>query len=416
MITIDDCIKLDKEDKLIGFKDYFDLPENVIYLDGNSLGAMPKASLAKAQDVVAREWGRDLIKSWNSASWWDLPVILGDKIAPLIGAHAGETVVTDSTSINLYKVIANAIKIQKKKNPEKKVILAEKDNFPSDLYIIEGFMELINDGYELKLINEAEELVKAIDESVALAVLAQVNYRSAYLYNISEITRLLHNAGAMVIWDLCHSIGAVPINLKEADADFAVACTYKYLNGGPGSPAILWANSKHKNEYWQPLSGWWGHSEPFSMKSTYQGANNIRRFLCGTQAIVSMALISTSIDIFQKTTMEELRAKSLSLGDLFIKLVEQECSGHPINLSSPLEHKHRGSHVSFKHTEAYAIIQALIARGVIGDYREPEILRFGIAPLYLTHVDIYKAVSHLKEVLNNREWDSNKFKTRAIVT
>lgn len=416
MIKIEDCRAMDRADELASLRDCFDLPAGIIYLDGNSLGAMPKAAPKKADDVIRREWGKDLIGSWNSASWWDLPVILGDKMAPLIGAARGETVVTDSTSVNLYKVLSNAIRIQKKNYPAKKVILAERENFPSDLYMIEGFIELINEGYELVLIDNPEELEQKLNQNTAVALLAQVNYRSGYLYELAETTRLVHSLGALVVWDLCHSIGALPIDLKTADADFAVGCTYKYLNGGPGSPAMLWANPKHKNDFWQPLSGWWGHSEPFRMKSSFEGAKDIRRFLCGTQPIVSMALVHSSLDIFLKTDMQKLRAKSLSLTDLFIALVEQECTGHPLGLATPREHKNRGSHVSFTHPEGYAIVQALIARGVVGDYREPQIMRFGVAPLYLSHEDIWNAVQHLKTVLGSREWDNEKFKARSQVT
>lgn len=416
MITLEQCKKLDQADELAGLKELFDLPEGVIYLDGNSLGAMPRDALAKANDIITRQWGVDLINSWNKNDWWQLPVNLGNLLAPLVGAGENEVIITDTTSTNLFKVLANAINIQMAKHPEKKVILAEKDAFPTDLYIIQGINKFLDRGYSLKLIDEPEDLADALTDDVAVVVLSHVNYRTGYLYDMAIESKRIHGNNSLVIWDLCHSIGAVPINLERDGADFAIGCTYKYLNGGPGSPAMLWANPKHKAHYWQPLSGWWGHAKPFDMAIDYVPDAGIRSFLCGTQPIVSMGLIAAGLEIFAKTDMYKLRTKSLALTDLFIELVKQECAGQDLTLITPLDHKYRGSHVSFRHPQGFAVVQALIARGVIGDYREPEVARFGVTPLYLNREDIWHAVQHIKEVLVTREWDQEQFKTKGLVT
>lgn len=389
----------------------------MIYLDGNSLGAQPKSALALAEHVVTQEWGKDLINSWNTADWWGLPTRLGDKVAKLIGADASETVITDSTTLNLFKVMSAAINIQAEQFPERKVIVAEKDAFPTDIYIIEGLIQQLNQGYQLELIENNDDLYRILaTETVAAVVLSHVNYRTGYFYDMAEINRQIHAKNALVIWDLCHSIGAVPMQLKQTDSDFAIGCTYKYLNGGPGSPALLWVNPKHQNRFSQPLSGWWGHQQPFAMAQHYQPSAGIRRFLCGTQPILSMRLIECGVDIFLSTDMQKIREKSLKLTDLFIALMQQECADFGFQLITPQQHQYRGSHVSFRHEQGYAIIQALIARGVIGDYREPEVLRFGITPLYLGFEDIWHAVQHLKAVMLLSEWENKKYQIRGQVT
>ncbi|MDQ8937210.1 kynureninase [Acinetobacter rudis] len=417
MINREQCLAWDKEDQLSKFKDHFALPEGVIYLDGNSLGAQPKSATQLAQQVLTQEWGTDLINSWNTADWWGLPTRLGDKVAQLIGADAGETVITDSTTLNLFKVLSAALNIQAEQFPDRKVIVAEKDAFPTDLYIIEGLINQIDKDYQLKLIENNDDLSKHLEsQKVAAVVLSHVNYRTGYFYDMAEINAEIHANNALVIWDLCHSVGAVPIELKQSNSDFAIGCTYKYLNGGPGSPALLWVNPKHQNRFWQPLSGWWGHQQPFEMAQQYQPSQGIRRFLCGTQPIVSMRLIECGLDIFLATDMQSIREKSLKMTDLFMQLMQQECSAFNFNLITPEQHHYRGSHVSYRHEHGYAIIQALIARGVIGDYREPEVLRFGITPLYLKFVDIWDAVQHLKEVMMHSEWNNKKYQVRGTVT
>ncbi|WP_257390896.1 kynureninase [Snodgrassella alvi] len=416
MITLEQCQQWDAADTLASLKNQFELPQGIIYLDGNSLGAKPKQAAERAQAVINQQWGTDLINSWNKAGWWDLPVRLGNKIGRLIGAQENETVVTDTTSLNLFKVLAAAVHIQQNNDNSRKVIIAERDSFPTDIYMIEGFMALINQGYQLHLIDTPADLATSINQHTAVVVLSHVNYRTGYLHDMAATNELVHAHGALLIWDLCHSIGAVPIDLNGSNSDFAIGCTYKYLNGGPGAPAMLWVHERYQTAFSQPLSGWWGHAKPFDMAVNYTPADNIRRYLCGTQPIVSMSLIESGIDIFLQTDMHALRRKSLQLTDLLIALTEQECAGFDLTLITPRKHAQRGSHVSLRHPHGYAIVQALIARGVIGDYREPEVIRLGVTPLYLSHVDIWQAVQHLKQVLLNQEWAQPQFHTRGQVT
>lgn len=415
MITFEQCQQWDAEDELANLKSQFDLPQGVIYLDGNSLGAKPIKAMDCAQQVINQQWGTDLINSWNKAGWWDLPVRLGNKIGQLVGARENETVVTDTTSMNLFKVLATAIGIQQQ-HPTRKTIIAERDSFPTDLYMIEGFMALINQGYKLQLIDQPEDLPQYLDEQTAVVVLSHVNYRTGYLHDMAAVNQQAHAQGALIIWDLCHSIGAVPIDLNGSNSDFAIGCTYKYLNGGPGSPAMLWVHSRYQTAFNQPLSGWWGHAKPFAMDVSYTPADNVRRYLCGTQPIVSMSLVECGVDIFLQTDMQALRQKSLRLTDVLIQLLEQECAGYDLTLITPREHLHRGSHISVRHPHGYAIVQALIARGVIGDYREPEVIRLGVTPLYLSFCDIWQALQHLKQVLVSQEWAQPQFQTRQQVT
>lgn len=414
--TREACLIADQQDPLAGFRQRFDLPANTFYLDGNSLGVLPKGALERSRQVITGEWGHDLIRSWNTAGWFDMPARLGDKLAPLLGAGPGETVVTDTTSLNLFKALAAALRIQQQAHPQRKVILSERDNFPTDLYMIQGMIEFLQQGYELRLIDEALPLEQALDEDVAVLLLSHVNYRTGYLYDMAAVTRSAHQRGALAIWDLAHSAGALQVDLNGADADFAVGCTYKYLNGGPGSPAFIWVAPRHQNAFWQPLSGWWGHAKPFEMAADYAPAQGIRRFLCGTQPIVSLALVECGLDVARQVDAQQLRAKSLALTDLFIELVEQRCGGHPLTLITPREHARRGSHVSFRHPQGFAVMQALIANGVIGDYREPEVLRFGVTPLYLSHADIWDSVEILREILDSGSWDKPEFHRRGAVT
>lgn len=416
MTTREDCKALDSADPVAPLRDLFALPADTIYLDGNSLGALPRQAPRRAQEVIEHEWGEGLIGSWNTAGWWQLPTTLGDRLAPILGADAGEVVVTDTTSMNLFKVLATALKIQQSAHPGRKTILAERDSFPTDLYMIGGFMDFCGSGYRLQLFDHPDDLAEALSSDTAVVVISHVNYRTGYLYDMAQTTAQVHQAGALMIWDLCHSAGAVPVDLKGSDSDFAVSCTYKYLNGGPGSPALLWVHPRHQDRGAQPLSGWWGHSRPFDMEARYSPASGIRRFLTGTQPIVSMSLIQCGLEIFERTSVATLRKKSLALTDLFIELVEQECSEYGVTLVTPRDHAKRGSHVSFGHENAFAIIQALIERNVIGDYREPGVMRFGVAPLYIRYVDLWNAVRRLKQILQSRAWDTPRFKTRHAVT
>ena len=422
--TLSDCQVLDQQDPLRSLRDLFQLPEGVIYLDGNSLGVLPKATPARVAQAVAQEWGNDLIKSWNTAGWFQMPMKVGNKIARLIGAKDDEVVAADSTSINLFKVLSAALSIAKADHPEKNTILSERTNFPTDLYIAEALCK--ERGYQLKLV-EAEELLANLQKNVAVLMLTHVNYRTGAMLNMKDMTAAAHAVGALVIWDLAHSAGAVPVDLNGASADFAVGCGYKYLNGGPGAPAFVWVNPKHTNRFWQPLTGWWGHAAPFEFTPDYQPAAGITRYQCGTQPILSLTALDTGLDVFLEAEklggMTALRQKSLALTSLFIQLVKTQLAGHGFGIATPEQEELRGSQVSLTRTEgAYAIVQALIARGVIGDFRSgdgkqnPDILRFGLTPLYLGYADVWHAVRQLKEVMDSQEWQQARFAQKQAVT
>ncbi|MEX8191681.1 kynureninase [Comamonas guangdongensis] len=435
MTTLQDCLTLDAQDRLRPLRERFALPEGVIYLDGNSLGAQPKAAAARAAQVVTQEWGKDLITSWNKAGWITLPERLGNQFAPWIGAGAGELVFTDTTSINLYKVLTAAARIAREDAPDRKKLISERSNFPTDLYIAQSVCQEY--GLELVLL-EPEEIAGALQPDVAISMLTHVNYRTGAMHDMAAVTAAAHAQGILCVWDLCHSAGAVPVDLKGADADFAVGCSYKYLNGGPGSPAFVWAHPRLINRFWQPLSGWFGHAEPFKFVPDYHPAQGIQRYLCGTQPMVSMSVLQCGIDIYTEAEafggMAALRTKSLALTDLFIRLVEERCQGHGLGLATPREHAARGSQVCLTREEglgvdgqgsgAYAIVQALIARGVIGDFRKgdggtgrhKDILRFGFTPLYVGFADVWQAVEHLRQVLESGEWKKPEFNTINAVT
>jgi len=419
-ITFSNCQSLDQCDELAPLREQFVLPKGVIYLDGNSLGALPKASVAKAQEVITNEWGQGLIRSWNTAGWFELPQRLGNKLAKLVGAQAGEVVVTDTTSINLFKVLAAALRQQQVHASHKRVIVSECRNFPTDLYMAQGLIEQLQahgaPAYQLRLIDSPEELDAALDDEVAVVMLTHVNYQTGYMYDMVATTAMAHHHDALTVWDLAHSAGAVVVDLNAANADFAVGCTYKYLNGGPGSPAFLWVNARHQNAFWQPLSGWWGHAQPFAMEPDYQPSQGISRYLCGTQPIVSLAMVECGLDVFEKTSMAALREKSLALTTLFMNLVQQECSDYPLKLITPTNPALRGSQVSYEHPDGFAVVQALIQRGVIPDYREPRIMRFGFTPLYTRFEDVWNAVLILKEILSTKSWDQAQFHQRTAVT
>lgn len=413
----------DAQDPLQSFRERFSLPTGVLYLDGNSLGPLPLGAAERAAEVVQSEWGQGLIRSWNAAGWFDMPTRLGDKLGRLLGANPGETVVTDTTSLNLFKALASALRIQQVDGPGRRVIITERDNFPTDIYIAQGLADLLNSvgaeagiSYDVQLVDTEEELLAALGQDTAVVSLSHVNYRTGAMWDMDAITEAAHRAGALAIWDLAHATGAVEVDLNAAGADYAVGCTYKYLNGGPGSPAFIWVNAKHQDRFWQPLSGWWSHAAPFDMDQNYAPAADVRRFMCGTQPITSMAMVETGLDISLSADMAEIRAKSLELTDLFIELVETRCAGHGLQLVTPREHARRGSHVSFQHPEGYAIMAALVDRGVIGDYREPEVLRFGITPLYLSRTDIWDAVEILREVLVTGQWQREEYAVRNAVT
>ena len=401
-----DCLARDAADPLASLRERFDLPPGVIYLDGNSLGARPRAALARAQQVVAQEWGVGLIKSWNTAGWFDMPKRLGDRLAPLIGARAGEVAVTDTTSLNLFKALAAALHLQAQgETSHRRTIVTERSNFPTDIYMAEGLTNWLERGYRVRLVDSLEEIPAAVDGDCAVLMLTHVNYRSGYKHDMALLTRHAHAQGALAVWDLAHSAGAVPVDLHAAEADFAVGCSYKYLNGGPGAPAFIWVPRRHQAQFNHPLSGWWGHAQPFAMAPSFAPCDGIGRALCGTQPVVSLAMVECGLEIFEATSMDALRVKSLALTDLFIELVESRCAAHPLALVTPREHVRRGSQVSFTHPHGYAVMAALIARGVIGDYREPQIMRFGFTPLYTSFADVWDAVEILKDILDKASYD-----------
>jgi kynureninase len=410
-MTRDECRALDAGDPLAALRDQFLLPPGIIYLDGNSLGALPRATPARVAEIVAAQWGQDLIKSWNIHGWIDLPRRIGDKIAPLIGAAPGEVVVADSTSINLFKVLSAALRL----NPDRRVIVTERDNFPTDLYIAQGLVKLLGEDYRLRPV-AGDAILGALDEDVAIVMLTQVNYRTGAMFDMAAVTAAAHEKGALCVWDLAHSAGAVPVDLNGAQADFAVGCGYKYLNGGPGAPAFVWVATRHQECSTQPLTGWLGHAEPFAFAADYRPAAGIARFQCGTPPVLALAALEAGVDTFASVPLATLREKSIRLTEFFIAAVEGHCAGLGLTLLSPRDPARRGSQVSFSHAQGYPIMQALIDRGIIGDFRAPDILRFGFVPLYLRYVDAWDAAQALSEILSTRAWDRPEFHRRSAVT
>ncbi len=415
----DDAVALDRADPLAPLRDLFDLPEGTIYLDGNSLGALPRATAGRVAEVVTQEWGQGLIESWNTSSWITLPQRVGDKVARLIGAGQGEVVVADSTSLNVYKVLASALSIASVDSPERRVVVSERSNFPTDLYIASSLCR--ERGYELVLVDSPDEISALLDQTAVL-MLTEVNYRTGYLHDMASVTALAHEHGVLTVWDLCHSAGALPVDLVEHDADFAIGCGYKFLNGGPGSPAFLWVNPRHVDRFEQPLSGWMGHAAPFEMSPGYRPAEGVSRYLSGTPAVIGISALECGVDTLLAAEayggLEALRKKSLALTRLFAHLVASRLPGFTIE--SPLDDDQRGSQLSLSVGDdgAYAIVQALIERGVIGDFRagSPDILRFGVTPLYTRYVDVWDAVDHLVSVMDNDDWRDERFWTRGAVT
>ena len=421
-MTRDECIARDAADPLAALRQQFDLDhadaEGLIYLDGNSLGVLPRATAPRVKAVIEEEWGRGLIRSWNAAGWITLGQAIAGKIARVIGVNGGEVVVADSTSINLFKVLNAAIDMAATSGRRR--IVSERTNFPTDLYIAETLAK--SRALELVLI-DPDKIDAHLDDTVAILMLTHVNYRTGRMHAMADITRAAHAAGAIMIWDLCHSAGAVAVDL--GDADFAVGCGYKYLNGGPGAPAFAWVNAKHLarmgRERWrQPLSGWLGHAAPFAFTPDYVPAGGIARFICGTPPILSLAALDCGVDTVLAADsfggIKAVRLKSIALTNLFIALVESRCAGHGLTLVTPRAAEERGSQVSCAHDHGYPITQALIARGVIGDFRAPDILRFGFTPLYTRFVDVFDAVDRLARILESGEWRRPEFAVRAAVT
>jgi len=419
-----DCLALDLRDPLAEHRRAFTLPDGVVYLDGNSLGALPAATPARLRDVVENEWGRGLIGSWNDAGWIDAPRRIGARIARLIGAEDDEVICADSTSVNLFKALAAALRLQHAAAHECDVILSERGSFPTDLYVAQAITEMSGGRYRL-LTAPGDEIAYHIDEGTAVLLLTHVDYRSGRMHDMDDLTHRAHLAGALTVWDLSHSAGAVPVDLARARADFAVGCGYKYLNGGPGATAFVFAARRHlqameADRFAQPLAGWLGHRAPFDFASEYEPASGIERFVAGTPSIIALAALECGLDTVLAAGIGPLRAKSVQQTQLFIDLVDSRCAGYGLTLASPREPALRGSQVCYSHEHAWPVMQALISRGVIGDYRAADegdgILRFGFAPLYLRFVDVWDAVEALRDVLATRAWDEPRYMDRRAVT
>jgi kynureninase len=411
LLTREDFMALDSQDILAPFADDFSIPEGMIYLDGNSLGALPKGAMERATQIIEKEWGQGLIKSWNEAGWFTLVERIGDKIATLIGADKGEVISCDATGLNVYKLVAAALEMR----PDRKTIIMEGSNFPTDNYMVQGLIKQIDKGHNIGFV-EVDELMDAITEDVAVLCLTHVHYKTGRLLDMKKITTKAHAVGALVVWDLCHSAGALPVDLNGANADFALGCTYKYLNGGPGSQSFVFVAKRHHGIAKQPLTGWWGHAAPFGFERDYRPRDDIWQMSTGTQSLISLSVSEIGLDIFMRADMEEIRKKSIKMCDLFIKLIEERLDGYGFSIASPIDGRKRGSQVSIYSDNGFPIMQALIARNVIGDFRAPDIMRFGFTPLYVSYVNVWDAVETLKNIMENKSWDKPEFKKQGAVT
>jgi len=407
-VTREDAKKLDAADPLAFARERFRLPKGVIYLDGNSLGAMPAAAPAALTDTSDRQWGADLIASWNKHGWIDWPTRVAAKLAPIVGAKPNELLIADSTSVCLFKLLASAARAR----PDRRTILTQQHNFPTDLYVAQGFAEML--GLRLSAV-PADTVLTAIDQDTAVVTLTHVDYRSAAVHDIRAINDAAHAAGALTVWDLSHSAGAIELDLDGAGCDLAVGCGYKYLNGGPGAPAFLFVAERLQDEVRNPLPGWMGHAEPFAFVDDYRPAEGILKFLTGTPSILALAALDAGLDTFAELSMRDLEVKGRALSQLFIDEVEARC-GDEVRLASPRNPSQRGSHVVFAHPQGYAVMQALIGRGVIGDFRAPDLMRFGFAPLYSRFAEMVRAAEILADILQSREWNQPRFEARAKVT
>lgn len=411
LITRGDLEALDREDPLRAFRDRFSIPEGVIYLDGNSLGAMPRATPERVREVVETEWGHDLIGSWNTRGWVDLQQRIGAKIGRLIGARAGETIVADSTSVNLFKALAAGLDLR----PDRRVILSEPANFPTDLYVAEGLIRHLGRGHTIRFA-EPDAIEAAITSDVGVVMLTHVNYRTGRMYDMRRITERAHACGAIVLWDLAHSVGAMPLDVAASDVDLAVGCGYKYLNGGPGAPAFLYVAQRHQPHITPALSGWFGHASPFTFEQSYRPAVGIDRLTVGAPPILSLTALEVGVDLMLEAPLDAVRAKSVRQGEIFDRLMGQELGDGGFALASPSAPAMRGSQLCYAHRDAWPIKQALIDRGVIGDFRAPDILRLGFTPLYLGYAELWDAVATLKAIMVERAWDRAEYHARSLVT
>lgn len=410
MITLDDARALDAADPLRHFRERFHLPDGVIYLDGNSLGALPRATIATQRDAVERQWGDDLIRSWNANDWIGVPERVGAKIARLIGAEPHEVIVADTVSVNLFKLIVAAMRLQS----DRPQILTEPGNFPTDLYTAGGAAAMLPD--QVVHTEQAGDLLDALGPDTALLLLTHVHYKTGVRHDMASLTEAAHEVGALTLWDLSHSVGAIPLDLGACEADLAVGCGYKYLNGGPGAPAFLYVREDLQDELVSPLAGWMGHESPFEFRDDYAPAPGIRRFLCGTPPILGLLALESGVDMFLEAAMEQVGEKSAALFDLFADRVEQRCAGFGLELVTTRDAAHRGSHISYAHPDGWPVMQALIDRGVIGDFRAPDILRFGLTPLYMSFEDVWRAVETLGDILDTAAWKLPGYAARKAVT
>ncbi|MHC6645285.1 kynureninase [Alteromonas sp. HB246098] len=402
--------QLDEKDPLFSKAGEFSLPNNTIYLDGNSLGPLPKKAEERAGEVVKNQWGEGLITSWNKHQWISLPQQVGDKIGTIIGAKQRQVICCDSISINLFKVLSAALKM----HPERKVIATTRNNFPTDIYMVQGLLDLLGAEYSIRYVDE-NSVGAQLDEDIAVLMLTQVNFRSGLKLDMKGITEQAHNKGILTLWDLAHSAGAFPVALDECNVDFAVGCTYKYLNGGPGAPAFIYVARRHQDAYKQPLSGWMGHSSPFSFSPDYTPDTSIKQNLCGTPGIIGMSILDAALDVFEDVSIKAIDEKSKKLQAYFIAEAKRAGLLDELKVVSP-SLDNRGSQIAFAHDDAYAICQAWIAEGVIADFRAPNILRVGFAPLYLSFADVEKAVTALAAIISEKRYDREEFKQQQRVT
>lgn len=416
--TRDDLTRLDVADPLAGVRERFLLPEGVLYFDGNSLGPLTRSAGGRLRGVEG-EWRQDLVSSWNRHDWIDLPRRVGARIAPLVGADSDDVVVCDSVSVNLFKLMSAAVRHVSSRDPKRRRVAVQADHFPTDVYLADGLAGLLGDE-TVRLGPDKLDRLPAdpgvVGEDVAVVSLGHVDFRTGRLLDMAAITRAIHEAGALALWDLSHSAGALPVNLTGCCADLAVGCGYKYLNGGPGAPSFLYVAPRLQELLDTPLPGWLGHADPFAFSARYEPAAGVQRFVCGTPPILSMSALDAALDVWDNVEIDEVRRKSLALGDAFLRLVAERLAEHGVEPASPAEHGLRGSQVSLRHDDAYAVMQALIERGVVGDFRAPDLLRFGLAPLYLRYVDVWDAVEILREVLVSGVYREERFRRRSKVT
>jgi kynureninase len=407
LITLQECLAQDARDPLADYRERFSLPSGVIYLDGNSLGAMPKAVVPRMAQALEQEWAVGLIRSWNDAQWYPAPQRVGARLSQLIGAQPNEVITADSTTVNLFKVLVAGLRLR----PGRRKIVGELGNFPTDSYIASGVAELMQAEFEAV---SSERLLESIDDRVAIVSLTHVNYKTGKRHDMAALTRKAHAVGALIVWDLAHTAGAMPCDLNGCEVDFAVGCGYKYLNGGPGAPAFVFVAQRHHADLRQPLTGWHGHARPFEFSETYEAAPGLDSFLVGTASQLALIALEASLTAFDGVDMELLRLKSCALTDLFIRLADERLTG--FGLATPRDAHVRGSQVCLTHPQGYAIMQALIERGVIGDFRAPNILRFGFAALYVRYVDVWNAMDALVDIMRSNTWQLERFQQRKAVT